>query len=43
MLEIKKVLKITVSAKNIYIYMMRVYESDREKSNLLHLIKLGTI
>lgn len=43
MLEIKKVLKITVSAK-IYIYMMRVYESDREKSNLLHLIiKLGTI
>ena len=44
MLEIKKVLKITVSAKiYIYIYMMRVYESDREKSNLLHLIKLGTI
>lgn len=43
MLEIKKVLKITVSAKKKYIYMMRVYESDREKSNLLHLIKLGTI
>ena len=29
-LEIKKVLKIT--AANIYIYMMRVYENDREKS-----------
>ena len=31
MLEIKKVLKITAA---IYIYMMRVYESDREKSTL---------
>ena len=37
MLEIKKVLKITAAKKKkiyIYIYMMRVYESDREKSTL---------
>ena len=37
MLEIKKVLKITAAKKKkiyIYIYIMRVYESDREKSTL---------